>query len=92
MVDRMGKSFLVQANCNGCYNTIYNGQPLSLLKQRQEIDNLNPRNIRLDFTIETVQEVHGIISAFVSVFCNNKNNDITDISDYTTGHFKRGVE
>jgi putative protease len=91
LVDRLGKSFLVQANCNGCYNTIYNGQPLSLLKYRQEINDLSPRNIRLDFTFESVQEVRNILSAYVSAFCGT-NKAVTDIPDYTTGHFKRGVE
>jgi putative protease len=91
LVDRLGKSFLVQANCNGCYNTIYNGQPLSLLKYKQEINDLNPRNIRLDFTFESAQEVKNILSAYVSEFCG-KNKTVTEIQDYTTGHFKRGVE
>ncbi len=91
LVDRLGKSFLVQANCNGCYNTIYNGQPLSLLKYKQEINDLSPRNIRLDFTFESAQEVQNILSAYVYEFCG-VNKPVKDISDYTTGHFKRGVE
>ncbi len=91
LVDRLGKSFLVQANCKGCYNTIYNGQPLSLLKYKQEINDLSPRNIRLDFTFESVQEVQNILSSYVYEFCGT-NKSVTDILDYTTGHFKRGVE
>ncbi len=91
LVDRLGKSFLVQANCNTCNNIIYNGQPLSLLKYRQEIIDLSPRNIRLDFTFESVQEVGNILSGFTKDFFH-KNKEIIDISDYTTGHFKRGVE
>ncbi len=91
LVDRLGKSFLVQANCNGCYNIIYNGQPLSLLKYRQEINDLSPRSIRLDFTFESALEVQNILSSYVSEFFGT-NKAVTEISDYTTGHFKRGVE
>lgn len=91
LVDRLGKSFFVQANCDGCYNIIYNGQALSLLKYSQEVKDLKPRNIRLDFTFETAGEVQKILSAFISEFYQ-KDKGLTLISDYTTGHFKRGVE
>jgi U32 family peptidase len=91
LVDRLGKSFLIRTNCNGCYNTIYNGQVLSLLKYRQELKELNPRNLRLDFTIESAPETEKILSAFISEF-DQEGKAIIEIADYTTGHFKRGVE
>ncbi len=91
LVDRLGKSFLVQANCKGCYNIIYNGQVLSLLKYNCEIIGMKPRNIRLDFTFETAEEMQRVLSAFVAEFFQ-KEKAMTEILDYTTGHFKRGVE
>ncbi len=91
LVDRLGKSFYVQANCNGCYNIIYNGQPLSLLKYTREINDLRPRNIRLDFTFETAEEVQKVLSAYITEFYQ-KGKTMVEITDYTTGHFKRGVE
>ncbi|MDF2907776.1 MAG: hypothetical protein K0R34_3097 [Herbinix sp.] len=91
LVDRLGKSFFVQANCNSCYNIIYNGQALSLLKYSQEIKDLNPQMIRLDFTLETAEEVQKVLAAFVSEFYH-RDEAVAEISDYTTGHFKRGVE
>jgi putative protease len=64
---------------------------LSLLKYSNEIKDLNPRTIRLDFTLETAEEVQKALTAFVSTFYQ-KDKAEAEISDYTTGHFKRGVE
>jgi putative protease len=91
LTDRLGKNFYVQTNCNGCYNIIYNGQALSLLKQETEIRGLKPRNIRLDFSLETVEEMKQILTAFVDTYRHGKKTGF-ELSDYTTGHFKRGVE
>jgi putative protease len=91
LVDRIGKGFHVQTDCNGCYNIIYNTQVLSLLKQKEEIKRLAPRNIRLDFTLETKEETKKILAAFLAVFYHGEKN-VTGPEDYTTGHFKRGVE
>jgi len=91
LTDRLGKNFFVQTNCNGCYNIIYNGQALSLLKQETEIRRLKPRNIRLDFSKETAEETKRIITAFVDQYHYGKGNT-AELTEYTTGHFKRGVE
>jgi putative protease len=91
LVDRLGKGFPVQANCNGCYNIIYNTQVLSLLKQEEEIKRLAPRNIRIDLTLESKEETEKILAGFLAVFCHGEKN-VPGPSDYTTGHFKRGVE
>ncbi len=91
LVDRLGKSFYVQANCRGCYNIIYNSQPLSLLKQEEEIQKLHPKGIRLDFIQEGKAEMQRILTAYIDVFCYGRKPS-TELTDYTTGHFRRGVE
>lgn len=91
LVDRMGKSFYVQANCRGCYNIIYNSQPLSLLKQEEEIRRLHPKGLRLDFTRENKEEMKKVLKAFIDAFCYGRK-PATELADYTTGHFKRGIE
>lgn len=90
LVDRIGKKFFVQTNCNGCYNTIYNGQCLSLLNYKEEIGSLNPEGIRLDFTLETGDEVKQVLSAFINSFYYGRETALT-LTNLTTGHFKRGV-
>ncbi len=91
LIDRMGKKFYVQSNCNGCYHVILNGQCLSLLRYAREIKALKPRNVRLDFTIETAKETGDVISAFISGYLNDRNTELLT-QNLTAGHFKRGVE
>lgn len=91
LVDRLGKNFTVKTDCRSCYNIIYNGQVLSLHKQVDEVNGLHPDNIRLDFIKESPEEMQQILKIFIDSFRYGKTNT-GEISDYTTGHFKRGVE
>lgn len=91
LVDRLGKSFYVQAKCRGCYNIIYNSQPLSLLKLNEDIQRLHPKGLRLDFTMEGKEETRRVLDACIDVFCNGRKPSF-ELADYTTGHFKRGIE
>ncbi len=91
ITDRLGRKFYIQTNCRGCYNYIYNGLPLALHKQAEEVKNLKPANIRLDFTIETAKETQAITELFLEAYY--KGGEASDcLTEYTTGHFKRGVE
>lgn len=91
LVDRMQKRFFVQTNCNGCYNTIYNGQCLVLTKQVKEIQKLKPKRLRMDFTIESKEEMKYALEANIGVFCYGEEKAL-EMDNITTGHFKRGVE
>ncbi|NLK28532.1 MAG: U32 family peptidase [Clostridiales bacterium] len=93
LIDRIGKKFYVQTNCGGCYNTIYNGEPLSLLRYSREILESQPKNLRLDFTIEQGNEIEHVISSFVETFVHGRRPDEhMELPGSTTGHFKRGIE
>ncbi|BCN30502.1 peptidase U32 family protein [Anaeromicropila herbilytica] len=91
LVDRKNKSFFAMNVCNYCYNLIYNGQPISLLSNKSEIDRLTPYSIRLDFTFETRKQVKDTLDEFIRVFAYNHPME-DDVKDYTRGHFKRGIE
>lgn len=90
MTDRLDKRFFVRAYCSSCYNIIYNGQPLALHKQADEICALGPKNIRLDFTIETTGQMRRILDLFVGSYLHGESC-ADAINEYTTGHYKRGV-
>ncbi len=92
LIDRLGEKFYVQTNCKSCYNTILNGKFLSLLNHLDEIRSLKPKNIRLDFTIEDKDKVWSVTNAFVNVFYRGENPEKYMTQDYTTGHFRRGVD
>lgn len=81
--DRMGKEFPVKHDCKFCYNVIYNTSPLSLHGQETAIDRLSPGSLRFHFTTETKEEVKRVICDFMEGMGS---------SDFTRGHFKRGVE
>ncbi len=82
--DRMGAEFPVRQICSSCYNVIYNSACFSLLGIKlKEI----PAGFRLDFTIESEEEVKKVISAFFS-----EDTKVVKKDSYTKGHFKRGVE
>ena len=50
-------------------------------------EKFSPAGFRLDFTIETAEEVQKVLSAF---FLENTKDLST--GSYTKGHWKRGVE
>lgn len=91
LVDRLEMKFFVQTNCKGCYNILYNGQRLSLIKQVSEVRGLKPRNIRLDFTMETKEEIQQVLNAFFDTYLHGRESSLV-LPNSTTGHFKRGVQ
>ncbi|NBI71329.1 U32 family peptidase [Clostridiaceae bacterium] len=88
--DRMGKEFPVKNHCRFCYNVIYNSSPLSLLQEKEAIDRLGPRSLRLMFTTEDREEAKAVLRAFAGRFLRGEEAVLS--GDFTRGHFKRGVE
>ena len=89
--DRFQKDFTVKNNCDYCYNVIYNTSPLMLLDQKQEIQELNPKTLRLHFTIEEADQVQRILDLYETVFIKGaKSIEVNE--DFTRGHFKRGIK
>ena len=91
LTDRYQKKFAVKNYCKYCYNILYNSAPLMLIQQKEEIEKLNPSSLRLDFSLESEKEVKEILSLYEDVFVMNKEIKMSG-TDYTNGHFKRGVK
>lgn len=93
LVDRFQKSFFVRNHCKFCYNTIYNGDCIALSQNADEILEMNPRAIRLDFTFESDAEIEKIMSLYISAFLlqNPVLEDGIEGKNLTRGHFKRGI-
>ena len=87
--DRYQKQFPVYNDCTSCYNIIYNSVPLSLHKIFDQ-DVFRPVNCRLDFTTENQEETRKIISYFRELSAGRNTDPF--YKDFTTGHYKRGVE
>lgn len=89
--DRIGKEFPVKNHCRFCYNTIYNAAPVSLLGLEKDMEGLNPRSLRLSFTTETAEETRLVIKGFAAGWIHGKEAGLP-FTEFTRGHFKRGVE
>ena len=89
--DRYQKSFVVKTHCERCENTIYNSVPLSL---HNEIDILRKcmlHSFCASFTIEDEVTTDQIIKFVYHTFYLNKK-ETPPYTEFTKGHFRRGVE
>ena len=83
--DRYNVEFPVWVNCRHCMNTIYNSVPLSLHQYLAEQKRRGIRAIRLDFTDETAEKTWEVLEFF-------SEGKGTAPAQYTTGHYKKGVQ
>lgn len=88
LMDRYGKEFPVYHDCRHCYNIIYNSVPLSLHRAFSE-ELQEALHCRLDFTLETAKECLKVTEYFQKISVQYED---PFYSEYTTGHYKRGVE
>ena len=90
MQDRMKKEFTVKNFCKYCYNIIYNSSPTFLIDQLDEVKKLNPKALRLNFTIENREQTKEILKMYADA-CKQKN-EMSSKLEFTRGHFKRGIK
>ena len=83
--DRYKKMFVSKSNCMLCYSEIYNCVPLSLHKYLKDM-NYSIDSYRIDFTIEDSKMTANVMDLYIG----SGNESL--LGEYTTGHFKRGVE
>lgn len=90
ITDRYQTDFRVQTNCYHCYNVIYNSVPLSLHQYLNQIDELEGRGLRLEFTTESLEEMKQVLEAYIK-HLKGEATDFTFLKEYTTGHLKKGA-
>lgn len=81
--DRIRKDFPVRNYCDFCYNILYNGTPMILWDKK-----IPAGAYRLDFHLESVQEMNAVIRDALYGIRTRKAPD----GEFTRGHFNRGVE
>ena len=90
--DRMSHLMPVSCMCRYCYNVIWNHLPLSLHRQMEEIRRTALADIfRMDFTTENQKQTEKILSFWNEIIQKQQMGN-PPYEDYTTGHFRRGVE
>lgn len=95
LTDRYGNHFPVRCCCDGCYNVIYNCHPLSLASQAEAVKELKPRLLRIQFSIETKEQVLAVMEQMGTAFSADAwsagSETEAEKADYTLGHFRRGI-
>ncbi|MCH5256276.1 MAG: U32 family peptidase [Lachnospiraceae bacterium] len=86
LTDRYNTVFPVLCNCKHCYNIIYNSVPYSLHNEWQNLQKLGLFAVRLDFIFENDKQICEILDYYTG------KSDNFPIAEYTSGHYKRGVE
>lgn len=90
LLDRYQKKLPVITHCDRCENTIYNSVVLSLHREHDKVAATGADAVLLDFTTESKKETARIITAYSNLLAGGFEGDV--ISDYTKGHFVKGVE
>lgn len=90
--DRTGRILPCVCFCRYCYNVIFNSVPLSLHNLMDEVVSLKPAGIRLYFSTEDPKEACAITGYYRDLLIKNIKNAEFPLREYTTGHFKKGVE
>lgn len=90
--DRYKKDFPVLTFCDICANRIYNTVPTALFKHADKIADLNCQSYRMDFTLETKEEMASCLKKYQEAFVDRTFDESTQGKGVTYGHFKRGVE
>jgi putative protease len=104
LTDRYQKQFFVKTHCNRCENTIYNSVPFNLMGEWEKLEKLSV-SYRIDFTIESAEEVRNVLKLYLNCRHNTKKQMTGSMGsvqknatferaegNYTKGYFKRGVE
>ena len=89
--DRYHKDFIVKNLCDYCYNIIYNSSPTMLFDQKDEVITLQPKALRINFTVEKNDTVKEVLNLYEDIFCKGVQVDEIDM-EFTRGHFKRGIK
>lgn len=91
LVDRQKKHLHVCLHCDRCENTIYNAVPLSLHKEMNEILHMPVEAALLRFTEETAGRMQKIYEMYAAL-CRGEQGIQPVITEFTKGHFLKGVE
>lgn len=92
LTDRYHNHFPVAQNCLHCYNIVYNSVPMSLHNQFDRLYEEQYGVYRLDFSIENGSDTARILDYYCGLTANGKADRDFPYAEYTTGHYRRGVE
>lgn len=88
--DRMNNYMHVATNCRYCYNSIYNSVPLYLGNDLSDLLNMGINYFSIRLTMEKEKETKDILDRIEAALKGEEAGNTK--TNFTRGHFKRGVE
>lgn len=88
--DKGDRKYYAMNRCKYCYNQLYDSVPLSLHEYFEEILNLSPRNLRLDFVVENEEKTRQVVEFYLKLWKKERSYQCP-LKTYTTGHYRKGV-
>lgn len=87
--DRKNSRMPVVMNCRYCYNTIFNSVPLFLQGDISELGDIGIHSYIIRFTVEDTKNTENILNRIEDELNGVIHDEIK--TDFTRGHFRRGV-
>ncbi|MBR7046398.1 MAG: DUF3656 domain-containing protein, partial [Lachnospiraceae bacterium] len=91
LLDRKNKQFPCRTVCSFCYNVIYNSLPLSLHQYLQDPAVTGCDAMLISLTTEDAGESRRILKAFMQPAEAGEGGSSFPLTEYTNGHFRKGV-
>lgn len=91
LLDRKNKQFPCRTVCSFCYNVIYNSLPLSLHQYLQDPAVTGCDAMLISLTTEDAGESRRILKAFMQPAEAGEGGRSFPLTEYTNGHFRKGV-
>lgn len=91
LLDRKNKQFPCRTVCSFCYNAIYNSLPLSLHQYLQDPAVKGCDAMLISLTTEDAGESRQILKAFAQQAEAGEGKNSFPLTEYTNGHFRKGV-
>ena len=88
--DRRDEKFFARNYCDLCYNVIYTENPINLRQEWDRVNELYPKMRRIQFTLEDKEQTETVLNTFFLTDEKTVARGKED-TDFTTGHFNRGI-
>ena len=88
--DRRDEKFFARNYCDLCYNVIYTENPINLRQEWDRVNELYPKMRRIQFTLEDKEQTETVLNTFFVTDEKTVDRGKED-TDFTTGHFNRGI-
>lgn len=88
--DRREEKFVAKNYCDLCYNVIYSDLPVNLQEAWDRVEELHAESYRISFTLEGKAQTKQVLDTFLLPEREKMDSKRRE-SNFSTGHFNRGI-